>query len=81
MAGRALARAEKKANAEGRTIVWVDEAGFYLLPARVRTYAPRGQTPVLHLPLTRDHLSAISALTMQGQVILPPVPVRPLLRQ
>ncbi len=70
MACRALAGAQKKAEAEGRTIVWVDEAGFYLLPARVRTYAPRGQTPVLRVPLTHNHLSAISALTANGRVLM-----------
>jgi transposase len=70
MVGRALAGTQKKAEAEERTIVWVDEAGFYLLPARVRTYAPRGQTPVLRVPLTRDHLSAISALTTSGRVLM-----------
>lgn len=70
MVGRALAGTQKKAEAEERTIVWVDEAGFYLLPARVRTYAPRGQTPVLRVPLTRDHLSAISALTTRGRVLM-----------
>ncbi len=36
----------------------------------MRTYAPRGQTPVLRVPLTRDHLSAISALTTTGRVLL-----------
>ncbi len=50
--------------------MWVDEAGFYLLPVRVRTYAPRGQTPVLRVPLTHDHLSAISALTARGRVLM-----------
>ena len=70
MAHRALARAEKKAEADGRTIVWGDEAGFYLLPARVRTYAPRGHTPILRLPLRRDHLSAIGALTADGRVLM-----------
>jgi transposase len=65
-----LARAQKKAEAEGRTIVWIDEAGFYLLPARVRTYAPRGETPTLRVPLTRDHLSAIGALTADGRVLM-----------
>ena len=35
-------------------------AGFYLLPMAVRNWAPRGQTPVLRVKLTRDHLSAIS---------------------
>jgi transposase len=54
----------------GQTIVWVDESGFYLLPARVRTYAPRGHTPILHVPLTRDHLSAISAVTASGQLLI-----------
>ncbi len=65
-----MAGAQKKAEAEGRAIIWVDEAGFYLLPAKVRTYAPRGQTPILRVPLTRDHLSAISALTASGRLLM-----------
>jgi transposase len=48
--------------------VFVDESGFYLLPAVVRTYAPRGQTPVLRHKLTHDHLSAISAITPEGKL-------------
>ncbi len=36
----------------------------------VRTWAPRGQTPVLHVPLTRDHLSAISGITPDGRLFL-----------
>ena len=48
----------------------VDESGFYLLPATVRTYAPRGQTPILPVPLTREHLSAISALTVHGRLFM-----------
>ena len=51
-------------------MVWVDESAFYLLPGVVRTYAPRGQTPVLRLPLTRDHLSAISGITQDGRLFL-----------
>jgi transposase len=35
----------------------------------VRTYAPRGQTPVLSLPLTRDHLSVIGGLTEDGRLL------------
>ena len=65
-----MARPQKGAEEEGRTIVWVDESGFYLLPAVARTYAPRGQTPVLRLPLTRDHLSAISGITPQGKLYM-----------
>ena len=60
----------KKAEAAGQTIVWVDESGFYLLPAAVRAYAPRGQTPVLRVPLTRDHLSVISAVTWDERLYL-----------
>ena len=67
---RALAGAKKGAEEEGRTIVWVDESGFYLLPGVVRTYAPRGQTPILRVPLTRDHISAISGITMDGTLLL-----------
>lgn len=36
----------------------------------MRTYAPRGQTPVLTVPLTHDHLSAISGLTAHGRLLL-----------
>jgi transposase len=36
----------------------------------VRTWAPRGQTPVLRVPLTRDHLSAISGITLDGRLFL-----------
>jgi len=61
---------KKKAEHEGRTLVWIDEAGFYLLPALVRTYAPRGETPVLHVPLSYDHLSVISALTPDGRLLM-----------
>jgi transposase len=61
---------QKKATDEGYTIVWVDESGFYLLPLVVRTWAPRGQTPVLRVKLTRDHLSAISGLTLDGRLFL-----------
>ena len=67
---RALAYAQKKALREGRIIVWVDEAGFYLLAGVVRSYALRGQTPVLRVPLTRDHLSVISGITAQGQLLV-----------
>jgi hypothetical protein len=56
----------KKAREEGRTIVFVDETGCYLLPLVVKTYAPRGQIPVLRAPLSRDHLSVISGITVHG---------------
>jgi len=36
----------------------------------VRTYAPRGQTPILRVFLTRDHLAAIGAVTPDGRFLL-----------
>lgn len=49
-------------------MVFVDESGFYLLPMVVRTYAPKGQTPILRHLLSYDHLSVISAITPQGKL-------------
>ena len=48
----------------------MDESAFYLLPAVVRTWAPRGETPQLRVYLTRDHLSVISGLTEGGRLLL-----------
>jgi transposase len=36
----------------------------------VRTYAPVGKTPVLKVALTRDHLSAMGGLTMDGRLVM-----------
>src|SRR5918912_273068 len=66
----ALAGPSSKAESEQRTIVWVDESAFYPLPGVVRTWAPRGETPILRAWLTRDHLSVISGLTPDGQLLL-----------
>ena len=65
----ALASAQKGALQEGRTIVWVDESGFYLLPGCVRTYAPRAQTPILQVPQTRDHLATSGGVTATGRLL------------
>ena len=65
-----LARSQKKATDEGRTIVWVNQSGFYLLPMAVRTWAPRRHTPILRVPLTHEHLAAIGALTPDGRLFL-----------
>jgi hypothetical protein len=65
-----VAPGQKKAQQEKRTIVFVDESGFYLLPSVVRTFAPCGQTPVLRERLTRDHLSAISGVTPDGKLYM-----------
>jgi transposase len=59
---------QKRARRERRVLVFVDEAGFYLLPGVVRTYGPQGQTPVLWEKQTRDHLSVMGGMTPEGQV-------------
>ena len=46
----------------------MDESGFYLLAGVVKTYAPRGETPVLDEWQTRDHLSVMGGVTPQGKV-------------
>jgi transposase len=62
---------------ERRTLIFVDESGFYLLPGKVRTYAPKGETPILDEWQTRDHLSVIGGLTPHGKayVLVRPKPL------
>jgi hypothetical protein len=67
---RRLARSQKKWVEEGRTILFIDESGFYLLPALVSTWAPKGERPVLIEQLTRDHLSVICGISEVGQLYL-----------
>ena len=65
-----VAGAKKRAIAEGRTILFVDESAFYLLPGVVRTWAPVGETPILRCKLSHDHYSVISAITPTGELYL-----------
>lgn len=58
----------RRACEERRALVFEDEAGFYLLPGLVRTYAPVGRTPVLRARTTRDHLSVMGGMTPGGKV-------------
>jgi transposase len=61
-------RLKAEAHRQRRTLVFVDESGFYLLPGKVRTYAPEGHTPVLHEWQTRDHLSVMGGVTPTGKL-------------
>jgi transposase len=45
-------------------VVFLDESGFWLTPSVRRTFAPRGQTPVLEAWDRRDRISAISCITL-----------------
>jgi transposase len=58
----------RRARRERRALVFEDESGFYLLPGVVKTYAPEGLTPVLREKQTRDHLSVMGAMTLEGRV-------------
>lgn len=58
----------RRARQERRTLVFTDESGFYLLPAVVRTYGPKGETPVLLHRAGRDHLSIMGAVSTEGKV-------------
>jgi len=59
----ALAGVKKKAKIEGRTIVFIDESGLSERPHRCRTWAPRGQTPVLQFHFNWKSLSAMAGVT------------------
>jgi transposase len=59
---------QEKARHERRALVFVDESGFYLLPGVVKTYAPKGRTPIVDEWQTRDHLSVMGGVTPQGKV-------------
>jgi transposase len=48
----------------GAHLVFLDESGFMLSPTVRRTWAPRGQTPVLSCWDRRDRLSVISCITV-----------------
>ena len=58
----------QQASRERRTLVFVDESGFYLLPGVVKTYGPKGQTPVVDKRLSRDHLSVMAGVTPAGKL-------------
>ncbi|MGH8489036.1 MAG: hypothetical protein ACREXS_09280, partial [Gammaproteobacteria bacterium] len=75
MEEEALARVKKNAAKQGRTIVFVDESGLSERPTRVRTWAPRGQTPVLQYHFNWHQLSVMAGLSFRRFYFrLSPVP-------
>lgn len=58
----------QQASRERRTLVFVDESGVYLLPGVVRTYGPKGLTPVVDKRLSRDQLSVMAGVTPAGKL-------------
>ena len=59
-----MARLKKKARQQRRLIVFIDESGLSTRPTRARTWAPRGQTPVLHETFNWKSLSIIGGLAL-----------------
>lgn len=56
-------RLRRKAIGKGRTIVFVHESGLSQRPTRSRTWAPKGQTPVLEFHFNWKNLSAMAGVT------------------
>jgi transposase len=66
MEAKDLASYQKKAQKEGRTIVFIDESGLSQRPHRCRTWAPRGQTPVLQYHFNWKTISVAGGITLQN---------------
>ncbi len=58
-----VAGPKKGAQEYGQTIVFVDESGLSERPHRCRTWAPRGQTPVLEFTFNWQTLSVMAGIT------------------
>src|SRR5215213_5441225 len=58
----------RRAKAQGCEIQWADETGLSSRANYGRSFAPRGQTPVIRRPAKRFSQSMISSLTNQGKL-------------
>ena len=63
MEAQDLAGAQKKCAAQRRLIVFIDESGLSERPTRVRTWAPKGCTPIVQSHFNWKHVSAVAGLT------------------
>jgi transposase len=61
--GAEVAGAKKIAARQGRVIVFIDESGLSERPCRARTWAPRGETPVLQYSFSWKQLSVIAGVS------------------
>lgn len=57
----------KRAYAQGGEIHWGDETALVNTDVRGRGFSPKGQTPVVYAPGTRQRLSMIATVTNKGQ--------------
>jgi hypothetical protein len=68
MARQRLATHQKKARRQGASLALIDESGLLMAPLVRRTWAPRGQTPVLvQKSGTREKVSVAAALWVTPQ--------------
>ena len=58
-----MAGTKKIAARQRRIIVFIDESGLSERPCRARTWAPRGETPVLQYSFSWKQLSAIAGVS------------------
>ena len=65
MEAQNLADAKKNAQLQRRIIVFVDESGLSTKPTRARTWAPRGQTPLLQESFNWKSLSIVGGFTLK----------------
>lgn len=63
MEAQALGDAKKNAARQRRTIVFIDESGLSERPTRVRTWSPKGHTPVLQYSFDWKQLSVIAGVS------------------
>lgn len=61
--GAEVARTKKIAARQGRIIVFIDESGLSERPCRARTWAPRGETPILQYSFSWKQLSVIAGIS------------------
>jgi len=60
-------RIVERADRRGAHLVFLDESGFMLAPVIRRTYAPRGNTPVLKIADPHGKISVIGAMIISPQ--------------
>jgi hypothetical protein len=64
-----MAADQRKARRLNATVVFLDESGFMLQPLARRSWAPRGQTPVIRCWDRRDRLSVIAAILVPTNAV------------
>lgn len=60
---QALACAQRKAKREGQLIGFIEESGLSERPTRVRTWAPKGQAPIIQFHPNWTHICVIAGLS------------------